>query len=422
MSDIKFGKYRQIYINNLQYSPQELESLIINLQNDIKSSSLTHYENIEKNYLNSKKNFTANCNLCGVIFHNRKRFKMHFITTLHQKKLGVPVIYMPIIEVMEDLLNRSLLWHDFKEIGYFQGRTCEPKIKEHQKYKETQAGENSKKSTDAAVESSEKLTHAVKAVNNRMEIEGCIKEDNRAIHSFTMAIKTAKKIIVVVGAGISESSGIPAFRNKSGRYTFQNPLSKLKGKQTMDALCVFGSEKYFHGYINQMAEIWELSKNAELSSVHVFIKQLNEENKLLRCYSQNIDTLEKRFLGDNKLTLLHGDLDSLICIKCRITVPFTQRLCEDFKNSRVAECQNCKKYSKQCERKGTLDAISSDAKNVDMLVVTGTSLSVPGIKHLVKHFCASVTAHAGKSFYINYSKPPSDIKFDFHISADANEV
>ena len=47
---------------------------------------------------------------------------------------------------------------------------------------------------------------------------------------------------------------------------------------------------------------------------HEFMKWLNDEGKLLRIFTQNIDGLERRVgLPENKVIMLHGDLESTAC-------------------------------------------------------------------------------------------------------------
>jgi NAD-dependent histone deacetylase SIR2 len=43
-----------------------------------------------------------------------------------------------------------------------------------------------------------------------------------------------------------------------------------------------------------MGELKDIVEQASVTSVHRFIKTLQEQKKLLRCYTQNIDCLEER--------------------------------------------------------------------------------------------------------------------------------
>jgi NAD-dependent SIR2 family protein deacetylase len=50
---------------------------------------------------------------------------------------------------------------------------------------------------------------------------------------------------------------------------------------------------------------------------HHFIKLLHEKGLLLRCYSQNIDSLESAAgLPADKLIAAHGNFDSATCMDC----------------------------------------------------------------------------------------------------------
>ena len=43
-----------------------------------------------------------------------------------------------------------------------------------------------------------------------------------------------------------------------------------------------------------MGELRHIVSNANCTPTHKFIKELDKQGKLLRCYTQNIDCLEKR--------------------------------------------------------------------------------------------------------------------------------
>ena len=98
-----------------------------------------------------------------------------------------------------------------------------------------------------------------------------------------------------------------------------------------------------------MGELKTMVDKAKITPTHDFISGLDKEGKLLRCYTQNIDCLEQR-LGMNhdmsdkknsKVIQLHGDLSTVLCIKCRIIMPWSDEFGEVFKNGEAPTCPKC---------------------------------------------------------------------------------
>jgi NAD-dependent SIR2 family protein deacetylase len=55
---------------------------------------------------------------------------------------------------------------------------------------------------------------------------------------------------------------------------------------------------------------------------HHFIKLLHDKGLLLRCYTQNIDSLETAAgLPADKVVAAHGTFDTASCIACNVSVP-----------------------------------------------------------------------------------------------------
>ncbi|KDN39912.1 DHS-like NAD/FAD-binding domain-containing protein [Tilletiaria anomala UBC 951] len=123
------------------------------------------------------------------------------------------------------------------------------------------------------------------------------------------AVQGARRITVICGAGISVSppANIPDFRSSQGLFRKlkeQHPNAGLSsGKDLFDAR-LFQSDAttdLFHGMI---AELKRMADVAQPTSFHHLLKMLDEQGRLLRVYTQNIDGLEMRAglsfgLGEN---------------------------------------------------------------------------------------------------------------------------
>ncbi|OMH85526.1 NAD-dependent histone deacetylase HST3 [Zancudomyces culisetae] len=113
--------------------------------------------------------------------------------------------------------------------------------------------------------------------------------------NFKRSIEAAKRCIVITGAGISVSSGIPDFRSPDGLFEQlkrKYPKEVAKGQDLFDA-SLFRSPRKTQLFYNFMGELKQTVKRAECTPTHTFIKKLDQEGRLLRCYTQNIDNLEK---------------------------------------------------------------------------------------------------------------------------------
>jgi len=126
-----------------------------------------------------------------------------------------------------------------------------------------------------------------------------------------------KNIIILTGAGISTSAGIPDFRTK-GTGLYDN----LQEYNLPYAEAVFDIN-YFR---NKPQAFYTLAKEIMPGKyaptiTHHFIKYLHDKEILLRCYTQNIDGLERLAgLDEEKLVEAHGTFATSRCIKCKDSI------------------------------------------------------------------------------------------------------
>lgn len=103
-------------------------------------------------------------------------------------------------------------------------------------------------------------------------------------------IKNARNIIVLTGAGISTSLGIPDFRSAgTGLYSRLEHLG-LNDPQEVFNITVFKEDPNI--FFSVARDI--LPDKEQFSPTHRFIAMLQEKGKLLTNYSQNIDNLESK--------------------------------------------------------------------------------------------------------------------------------
>ncbi|KAG0685678.1 NAD-dependent histone deacetylase sir2 [Kluyveromyces marxianus] len=162
------------------------------------------------------------------------------------------------------------------------------------------------------------------------------------IDDFVAKLKTAKKIIVLTGAGISTSLGIPDFRSSEGFYSKLGDLG-LSDPQDVFSLEIFSEDPSVFYNIAHMV----LPPENMYSPLHSFIRMIQDKHKLLRNYTQNIDNLES-YAGvePEKMVQCHGSFATASCVTCHWKVP-GERIFPNIRNLQLPICPYC--YSKRVE-------------------------------------------------------------------------
>mmetsp|Transcript_19580 Transcript_19580/g.22178 ORF Transcript_19580/g.22178 Transcript_19580/m.22178 type:complete len:459 (-) Transcript_19580:288-1664(-) len=196
-------------------------------------------------------------------------------------------------------------------------------------------------------------------------------------------IKSGKcsKIVVLCGAGVSSSAGIPDFRTPgSGLYDNLEKYNLPYPEAVFD-LSFYQSNPL--PFISLAKELWPGTKHSP-TLTHSFLSLLDSKNLLVRNYTQNIDGLE--LLGgvtEAKIVECHGHFRTSSCIACG--VPYDGKLCKTkiVDENQTPVCPKC-----GCLVKPDIvffgeslpvrfkKLLHSDLGKCDLLIVMGTSLKV----------------------------------------------
>ncbi|KAF3761462.1 hypothetical protein M406DRAFT_219173, partial [Cryphonectria parasitica EP155] len=150
-------------------------------------------------------------------------------------------------------------------------------------------------------------------------------------------LQKSKNIIVLTGAGISTSLGIPDFRSAgTGLYSKLHHLG-LDDPQEVFNITVFKEDPSI--FFSVARDI--LPEAERFSPTHKFIALLQEKGKLLTNYSQNIDNLEsKAGISPDKLIQCHGSFATATCIQCGHKVP-GDAIFGEIKAGKIPYCPVC---------------------------------------------------------------------------------
>jgi len=209
-------------------------------------------------------------------------------------------------------------------------------------------------------------------------------------------LRNCQHVIVMVGAGLSVSAGIPDFRTP-GTGLYDN-LQKydLPYPEAIFDLGFFRSKP--KAFYTLCREMWPGQYRP--TPAHYFITLLHRKGMLERCYSQNIDSLETTAgLPKEKIVAAHGNFDTATCLATGQQVPTEEVKDAVFAGDAAVDTLN-KKYGGLVKPDIVFFGenlpgrffrlMSDDFPRCDLLVVMGTSLQVQPFAGLVQEVAPDV--------------------------------
>ncbi|SMY20699.1 unnamed protein product [Zymoseptoria tritici ST99CH_1A5] len=255
-----------------------------------------------------------------------------------------------------------------------------------------------------------------------------------------------QKIVVIAGAGISVSAGIPDFRSSGGLFRSLKEEYNLKGsgKNLFDA-SVYRDDNSTSSFHDMVSTMSKLTKDAKPTAFHHMLATIAQEDRLLRLYSQNVDGIDtsldplktctplaKEADGKWPRTVqLHGGLSKMVCSKCHELSDLDPEL---FDGPIAPLCPRCEEindirtnhegkrshgigrlrprmvlYNEHNPDDEAIGAVTKEdlRKRPDAVIVVGTTLKVPGVRRIVREMCATVRdRRGGVTVWINNDPPP----------------
>jgi NAD-dependent SIR2 family protein deacetylase len=124
-------------------------------------------------------------------------------------------------------------------------------------------------------------------------------------------LRECPRLVVLTGAGISASSGIPTYRNADGQWLYSTPI------QHRDFLHDPTTRKR---YWTRSWLGWPGVRDARPNVAHQALARLERAGVIELLVTQNVDRLHQR-AGSTAVVDLHGRLDQVRCLGCGACSP-----------------------------------------------------------------------------------------------------
>jgi NAD-dependent deacetylase len=186
-------------------------------------------------------------------------------------------------------------------------------------------------------------------------------------------IERSNRIVLLSGAGMSTSAGLPDFRGPDGIY---------RRKLGVDPERIFDIDwfkrdpSFFYRFHREFLESLE---KIEPTFAHRFFASLEKEGKLSGIITQNIDSLHQR-AGSSRVMEFHGGVWSSFCTSCGRTWGYDRSVAMTFADD-VPRCDSCGGVIKPDivffgEMVKHLEESRELARKADLFFVVGSSLNV----------------------------------------------
>jgi len=232
-------------------------------------------------------------------------------------------------------------------------------------------------------------------------------------------LRTAGRVTVLTGAGISTDSGIPDFRGPNGVWTRNPEAAKLV---TLDAYVADPAVRQKAWRTRRDHPAWTAEPNAG----HRALVELERTGRLHAIVTQNIDGLHQKAGSDaGRVIEVHGTISEVVCLDCADRNPMTHALDRVDAGEPDPACQRCGGILKsatvsfgQSLDGATIRRAFAAAAACDLFLAVGTSLQVYPVAGMVE-----IAGQAGaKTVIVNASPTPYDEYVDAVIREPIGDV
>ena len=247
---------------------------------------------------------------------------------------------------------------------------------------------------------------------------------NSGYSALSWLLNRASRVVILSGAGVSTSAGIPDFQSENGLY------ANAETKDMFDVATFASDPSVMYRGCKKL-----FARSAQLTPAHRLFGMLERRGKLLRIYDQNVDGLTQRALRnpEDKVRACHGTIMLSRCSKCDLKTgsAFFDSISG---TGSVVLCPRCREAIRpdvtlfgESLPESVFSDMFSDFRSADLLLVMGTSLKVypvAGLVNRVSDTCARVLIN--RENVGNFSSSYRDVKLigniDDFVSDAVNEL
>ncbi len=131
----------------------------------------------------------------------------------------------------------------------------------------------------------------------------CLRTDAPALQRF---LHDHPRLVVITGAGISASSGIPTYRDREGSWKHSAPITHQE---------FISDPAKRQRYWSRSLLGWPVVRDAKPNRAHRALTRLEQLGHVDLLVTQNVDRLHQR-AGSAKVVDLHGRIDQVRCTQC----------------------------------------------------------------------------------------------------------
>ena len=208
------------------------------------------------------------------------------------------------------------------------------------------------------------------------------------VHEAASLISKSRRLVAFYGAGVSEESGIPTFRDPGGLWDRFDPL-ELGGGDIFTSM--FTGASIPQAAVDFVSEMVTVLERARPNAGHYALGELERMGILRSVITQNIDNLHREG-GNSRVIEVHGNLFRLACLACGRKIQLEREELfslgrELVELMRKGDLPEIIKLVSRCPCGGIcrLDVVGfgepvqdmslavSEAQNADLLLILGTS-------------------------------------------------
>lgn len=225
--------------------------------------------------------------------------------------------------------------------------------------------------------------------------------EQKLVEQAAAIIRGSSRLVAFSGAGVSEESGIPTFRDPGGLWDRFDPM-ELGGGDVFTSL--LGGAGISEAAADFVAEMMAVLEKATPNPGHHALGELERMGILRSVITQNIDNLHREG-GNSRVIEVHGSLFRLACMVCsaRMQLSHDELLVlgrELVGLMRKGDLQAIIRLVSRCVKCGgpcrldvvgfgepvqSMGAAMSEARSADVLLILGTSGMVYPAAYIPEH-------------------------------------